>query len=85
MNQFDSAEICAILHYLRTSGYCVSAPYTYSYFNVRHGPVSVSFSAMPSGEIVFRRFDYTYPGSYGCEIDTEEFYSLFPRRIKGRG
>lgn len=85
MNQYDNVEILAILQYLSSNGYVLSTPYTHSYFNVKHGSVSVSFCAMPSGDIVFRRFDYAYPGSYGREIDIEEFYGLFPTRIKGKG
>lgn len=85
MNQYDIVEILVILQYLSCNCYDVSIPYTHSYFNVKHGSVSVSFCAMPSGDIVFRRYDYVYPGSYGREIDIEEFYVLFPPRIKGKG
>lgn len=85
MNQFDYPQIHSIIQYLLASGYHVSAPYTYAYFSVNHGTISVSFRAMPSGEIVFRRYDYTHPGSFGREIDIEEFFCLFPKRVKGRG
>lgn len=85
MNQYDNPEILSILQYLSINCYCVSVPYNHSFFNVNHGSVFVSFCAMPSGDIVFRRYDYIYPGSYGHEIDIEEFYILFPRRLKGKG
>lgn len=85
MNQYGNAQIRDILNYLTTSGYHVSASYTHSYFNVSNGLVFVSFCVVFTGDIYFRRYDYTHPYSYGQEIDSEEFYILFPRRVKGKG